>query len=54
MATSAAYGSPQARDRIQAPVVTTAAAIPDLLTHCAGLGVEPASPQQPEMLQLDS
>ena len=36
--------SSQARDQIQAAVVTYAAAVAmlDLLTHCAGLGIKPA------------
>ena len=35
----------QARDQIQATVATyvAAAATPDLLTHCAGPGIKPAS-----------
>ena len=37
--------SSQARDQIQAAVVTYAAALATLdpLTHCAGLGIEPVS-----------
>ena len=50
MATSTAYGGLQARDWIQA----SAEGMLDPLTHWAGLGIEPTSPQQPEPLQLDS
>ena len=44
MATPMAYGSSPARDQIQASALTdgTAAATPDPLTHCAGLGIKPA------------
>ena len=43
MAASAAHGSSQARGEIQAAVATytAAAATPDPLTRCAGLGIEP-------------
>ena len=49
LAISMAYGSSQARGRIQATSVTytTAAATLDLyLTHCARPGIEPAPPQR--------
>ena len=36
-----AYGSSEARDSIQ----TEAVAMPDPLTHCTQLGVEPTPPQ---------
>ena len=51
-----AYRSSWARDWIWAPVViySTAVATPDPLIHHAGPGIEPAPPQQPEMLSLDS
>ena len=47
MAAPAAYGSPQARDWIQATAVTyaTAAATPDPSTHCTRLGVASAVTQ---------
>ena len=43
MAAPAAYGSSQARDWIWATAMTytTAAAMLDLLTHCAGPEIEP-------------
>ena len=31
-----------------------AVAMPDPLTHCVGLEIKPAPPQEPELLQLDS
>ena len=56
MAILTAYGSPQARDRIQTTVVTCAeaAAIPNPLTHCVGPGIKTTPPQGPKLLQLDS
>ena len=53
MATPMAYGSSWARDQIRgaphSPVAT-----PDPLVHCTWLGIKPAPPQPPELLQLDS
>ena len=56
MAAPAAYERSQARNRIQATVATctTAAAMPDALTHCAGLGIKPTPLQPQELLQSDS
>ena len=53
MSTPAAYGSCWARNRIWATAVTfaAAAAMVDLLTHCAGLEIEPTPPHQPKLLQ---
>ena len=44
------------RDQIQATAETYTAAVsmPDFLTHCAGLGIEPAPPQQPKLLESNS
>ena len=51
-----AYRSSWARDQIQAAAATYAApaATLDMLTHCAGLGIEPVPPEQPELPQLDT
>ena len=51
-----AYGSSQDRDWIfaSAATYTAAAAVPDPLTHCTGMGIKPLPPQWPEQLQLDS
>ena len=46
MATSMAYGSSQARCRIQA----MAAAMPDPLTQCCLAGIKPTPPQRPKPL----
>lgn len=56
MVTLVAHGRSQARDWIHVSAAThaTVAAMPDRLTHCARLGVEPPLLQQPEQLQLDS
>lgn len=55
MAALVAHGSSRARDRIQVTTVTRAAAVTlDPLTHFAGLGLEPAPPQQSELLQSGS
>ena len=56
MATSATYGSSQARDWSQAAAAMFAAAavMLDHLTYCAGPGIEPALLQQLRPLQLDS
>ena len=56
MAAPTADGSSQAREWIRATAVNyaKAVAIPDILTHSSRLGVKPAPPQQPELLQLDS
>ena len=50
------YGSSLLGDWIQATAVThtTVVATPDPLTQQAGLGIEPAPPQGPEQLELDS
>ena len=47
MAVLMAYGSSQARDRIQAAAetYTTAAAMPDPLTYCTGLEIKLTPPQ---------
>ena len=52
MATLMEYGSSQAMDWISAVAVTytTAAAMPDPLTHCAVPGIETAPPQWPKPL----
>ena len=49
MATPTAYGSSPARDWIQGTTVThtSAVAMPDLLTHCAGLEIGPGPPSKP-------
>ena len=57
-----AFESSWARDWIQATYTTavaaatytTAVAVPDPLTHCTGLGIEPAPLQWPELLQAES
>ena len=53
MAMPTAYGSSQARDWIWAAAVTDTA-MPNPLTHSAGLGLKPAPPQGPELLRSDS
>lgn len=47
---------PWARAWLQATATsyTTAAAMPNPLTHCAGLRIEPMPPQPPALLQADS
>ena len=52
MAAFMAYGSTLAKDWIWATAVTYTGAVAmlDPLTHCAGLGFEPAPLQQPEQL----
>ena len=54
MAATRAYGSSWARYEILASALTyaTAAAMPDPLTHCAGLGIKPVPLQQPKLLKL--
>lgn len=56
MAKPMAYGSSWARAWIQAAAVIHApgVATPDPLTNYVELGIEPAPPQWPEPLQLDS
>ena len=56
MATSRAYGSSWARDRIRNPTAThiAAVAMPDPLTYCGEPGIKPSPPQLPKPLQLDS
>ena len=50
MAATAAYGNFWARDQMRSAAV----AMPDPLTHCTGLGIEPAHLRQPKLLQCDS
>ena len=54
MAKATAYGIFQARDRIQAAAATHAnsCVMPDPLSHCTRLGIEPMPPLRPELLQL--
>ena len=53
MAAPVAHGSSQARDGIRAVAAacSTAAAMPEPLTHCNWLGIKSALPQQPESLE---
>lgn len=52
MALSMTFRSSQTKDRIPATdaLYTTAAVMPDLLTHCTRLGIEPVPVQQPKQL----